>query len=125
MPLDVTVSDDDVAKQGGIDMAVCDYCNQEMTTAMGCVTAPIVIEGESYQPVPFGSERGLKGIRRRCHDCGILPGRVHHHGCDVEECPACGRQSISCGCLWAGEEHLADDWEDEMEERLQLVGPDE
>jgi hypothetical protein len=106
-------------------MAVCNYCDQEMTTADGCAVQPIVIQGQSYPPVRYGSEWGLKGIRHRCHDCGVVPGSVHHHGCDVERCPDCGDQSISCGCLWAGEEHLAEDWVDEMEEPLWLVRPDE
>jgi hypothetical protein len=43
----------------------------------------------------------------------------------MEMCPACGGQSISCGCVWAGEEHLAEDWADTMEERFELIGPDE
>ena len=106
-------------------MAVCSYCDQEMLWADGCVADPIAIGGRSYQPVRYGSELHYGRPNRRCHDCRALPGGIHHHGCDMEECPACGGQSISCGCLWAGEEHLAEDWVDEMEERFQLVGPDE
>ncbi|MGH8919215.1 MAG: hypothetical protein ACRD0H_12960, partial [Actinomycetes bacterium] len=60
-----------------------------------------------------------------CGDCNVLPGAVHHHGCDAERCPACRRQSISCGCVWAGEEHLGEDWVEEMAGRFELVGPDE
>lgn len=32
-----------------------------------------------------------------CHDCGAGPGQFHHFGCDVERCPICKGQLISCG----------------------------
>ena len=34
----------------------------------------------------------------RCHDCDVLPGEVHHEGCDVERCPFTGKQRITCDC---------------------------
>lgn len=36
----------------------------------------------------------------RCHDCGIenRVGNLHHFGCDVERCPKCKGQLISCNC---------------------------
>ena len=100
-------------------MSVCRYCAQEMTEADTCTDDPIVIEGRSHRPIRFGHERGLRRIRIRCHDCGVLPGGVHHHGCDVERCPDCGGQSIACGCVWAGEEHLDEGWQEELEERFE------
>jgi hypothetical protein len=106
-------------------MAVCKYCDLEMTLADGCADTPIVIEGLSYPPVPCGHEPGFPVARTRCGDCNVLPGRTHHHGCDAERCPACAGQSITCGCIWAGEEHLSDEWVEELEERFLLVGPDE
>lgn len=99
-------------------MAVCDYCGLEMTVADGCTDAPISIEGRVYKPIRHGQEPGIKGVRVRCRDCGVMPGSVHHHGCDVERCPACGDQSISCGCIWAGEEHLSEEWIEELEDRF-------
>lgn len=36
----------------------------------------------------------------RCHDCNIVnkKGNIHHLGCDMERCPKCKGQLISCRC---------------------------
>ena len=36
--------------------------------------------------------------KRLCHDCGAEEGQIHELGCDMECCPYCGGQLISCGC---------------------------
>lgn len=44
------------------------------------------------------SERSYAEPDHRCHDCGIAPGGFHHPGCDIEICPRCKGQLISCDC---------------------------
>ena len=34
-----------------------------------------------------------------CHDCAVGRGDWHHPGCDVEECPRCHLQALSCDCV--------------------------
>ncbi len=35
-----------------------------------------------------------------CHDCGAKEGELHDFGCDMERCPFCGGQLITCGCIY-------------------------
>lgn len=35
-----------------------------------------------------------------CGDCGAKEGQLHRLGCDMEKCPFCGNQLISCDCLY-------------------------
>lgn len=38
----------------------------------------------------YGSKYGT------CHDCYVDEGEIHDLGCDMEECPVCGGQAITC-----------------------------
>ena len=35
-----------------------------------------------------------------CHDCGVPEGAIHKYGCDMEHCPLCGGQLITCRCAY-------------------------
>lgn len=81
-------------------MTTCSHCDQEMTTAISCNPFKLVFNNGSE--LPTEPHRDISG--KRCHDCGVASGGYHHPGCDMERCPCCGRQLITCGCLFADEE---------------------
>ena len=98
-----------------ISMAECDFCEREMADGTGCTSHMV----SGIPRVPYGMETrdalshlhqgGVSAIAllrkyragclaRPCHDCKAPTGTFHHPGCDVEECPVCGYQTITCGC---------------------------
>ncbi len=44
-----------------------------------------------------------------CHDCGIVEGELHKENCDMEVCPFCGLQLLTCGCKYTEIGYDADD----------------
>jgi hypothetical protein len=103
-------------------MTVCDICNQTMPAAATCTERKLEGSGRSWIGVRYGDERRYSTesddfwaddvsydrrpripwppvtLPERCVDCGVEKGAWHHLGCDMEECPRCGWQLISCGC---------------------------
>ena len=81
-------------------MARCQYCNKEMNDPKteSCIKMMVEFPDGTPQMEP---DTSYYDINERCHDCGIVnkPGNYHHPGCDIERCPRCEGQLISCGCL--------------------------
>ena len=76
-------------------MVKCPDCKKEMKTAVSCTHPYIKLNGEW-----FLRDTSYYDVNKRCHDCSIVnqKGNLHHFGCDIERCPRCHGQLISCGC---------------------------
>jgi hypothetical protein len=82
--------------------ALCETCQQYMLVADGCLPDMSIRYGDGtvlpailYGQEPYWNEEGI-APPERCGDCGATPGHFHHPNCDVEQCPRCGGQLLTC-----------------------------
>ena len=78
-------------------MAKCECCGKDMLLVNGCTHTLVEYRGKKYWRQKAGDEGWMKP-GDRCGDCGALYGFFHHPGCDIERCPVCGEQLLSCDC---------------------------
>jgi hypothetical protein len=107
-------------------MAVCEFCQQEMTDAVSCTVEVLHQEGVPIDQIRYGDEYHSPSWGPRpplCGDCGAPPGGFHHLGCDLQSCGVCRGQMLSCGCRFdedPTELFYDDDVEDDDDDDLTL-----
>jgi hypothetical protein len=58
-----------------------------------------VLNGKAVPRIRYGNEQDdWKADSVACHDCRVIKGEFHVPTCDVEECPVCHGQMLSCDC---------------------------
>jgi ribosomal protein S27E len=87
---------------------ICLNCGKDMQKANSCLKFIVVDNSQKeYDPIPYGQETPIEQFflnhHVKCGDCGVKFGGYHHPGCDMEECPICHKQLISCYCHEEGE----------------------
>ena len=60
-----------------------------------CTDAYVTIAGVDH---PRPRLDIVDAVNGRCAVCGVTVGAIHHSGCDLEPCPACGGKQMSCRC---------------------------
>jgi hypothetical protein len=68
------------------------------------------IGGKEFGRIRYGDESDDWGSDRHpCGDCAVVKGQFHVPNCDVEECPNCRGQVLSCDCEYEGDDEEVDD----------------
>ena len=83
-------------------MRACEDCGRVFGLGVGCTKEELELRDGTHLRVRFGREREPWKMDA-CGDCWAAPGKLHHLGCDIEECPRCHEQLFSCDC-WPDED---------------------
>jgi hypothetical protein len=85
----------------GVPTLICE-CGATTTSNTPCSVTELVDATGRRRRIALGDETREWWLgappHTVCHDCGALTGQLHHMGCDMEQCPFCLDQRLSCAC---------------------------
>ena len=88
-------------------VVICKLCEQDMNAVDTCTVTTMILKDHYGIQMEFDRSRfHFTEESGRCHDCGIKHGEIHHLGCDVERCPRCREQLITCYC-WDNDDNAS------------------
>lgn len=60
----------------------------------------LLIKGKIFEPIRVGDLNDWYADSKDavCGDCKAENGEQHYPGCDIERCPLCGGQLLTCEC---------------------------
>ncbi len=89
-----------------------------------------MLNGKRYRRIRYGKEQyegwRLMADEMPCGDCAVIKGQLHVEGCDIEECPCCRGQYLSCDCIreWQSDpKYASKDYEYPYKFKKWLEGP--
>lgn len=87
-------ADESSMRKGTKKYALCDRCDHPMAPDKDATCVAHVATFKDGGRAPSTPHVGPK----HCHDCNVAPGGYHHSGCDMERCPRCVGQRMTCDC---------------------------